>query len=313
MDFIEKINYILFGLNLNRLIYLPLYHYLISMKKFIWFLILGFTAISCSETKTETAQENVKMITAGGTISEIVHELGFGQDIIATDITSTYPASLKELPSIGYRNQIKAEGILALGPDLVLAETGYMSEDVVKQLQASGLEIKFFDKPTDISGTYKIVTEIAEYLKVPEKGKAINEAIEADIDELNKYLQAQDSASSMAFVMARGQEMVFVAGEETFAESLITMAGQNYVGKGFKDFIPLTPEALVSMNPDYLLFFESGIQSIGGMDGVKNIRGIENTKAFKENGILSFDGQYLSGFGPRVGKAALELAKAVRK
>ena len=85
------------------------------------------------------------------------------------------------------------------------------------------------------------------------------------------------------------------------------------LGKGFKEFIPLTPEALVAMNPDFLLFFESGIQSIGGMDGVKNIRGIENTSAFSKNQIISMDGQYLSGFGPRVGKAALELAKAVRK
>jgi iron complex transport system substrate-binding protein len=108
-------------------------------------------------------------------------------------------------------------------------------------------------------------------------------------------------------------EMVFVAGEETFAESMGNMAGINYVGKGFKEFIPLTPEALVSMNPDFLLFFDSGIQSIGGIEAVKNIRGIENTTAFKQNQIISLDGQYLSGFGPRVGKAALELAKAVRQ
>jgi iron complex transport system substrate-binding protein len=220
---------------------------------------------------------------------------------------------MQEIPSIGYRNQIKAEGILALGPDLVLAEEGYMSADVISQLQAAGLKIQFFAKPTDISGTYKIVSEIAEFLKVPEKGKSINATIEADIKELGNYLQSQSTKPTMAFVMARGMEMVFVAGEDTFAESMINMAGINYVGKGFKEFIPLTPEALVSMNPDFLLFFDSGIQSIGGMDGVKNIRGIENTTAFKQNQIISLDGQYLSGFGPRVGKAALELAKAVRK
>jgi iron complex transport system substrate-binding protein len=220
---------------------------------------------------------------------------------------------MQELPSIGYRNQIKAEGILALGPDLVLAEEGYMSEDVVKQLEAAGLRIKFFEKPKDISGTYKIVSEIAQYLEVPEKGNEIKASIEADMKELENYLQSQSAKPSMAFVMARGMEMVFVAGEETFAESMGNMAGINYVGKGFKEFIPLTPEALVSMNPDFLLFFDSGIQSIGGIEAVKNIRGIENTTAFKQNQIISLDGQYLSGFGPRVGKAALELAKAVRQ
>jgi iron complex transport system substrate-binding protein len=275
--------------------------------------LFGIILFGCAGKKSEVPLERVKIITAGGTITEVVSELGFAEDIIATDITSTYPAKMQELPSIGYRNQIKAEGILALGPDLVLAEEGYMSEDVVKQLEAAGLQIRFFKKPTDISGTYRIVTEIADFLEVPDKGKAINASIEADMKELGNYLQDQPAKPNMAFVMARGQEMIFVAGEETFAESMINMAGIEHVGKGFKDFIPLTPEALVSMNPDYLLFFDSGIQSIGGMDGVKNIRGIENTNAFKENRIISLDGQYLSGFGPRVGKAALELAKSVRK
>jgi iron complex transport system substrate-binding protein len=140
----------------------------------------------------------------------------------------------------------------------------------------------------------------------------LSKKVAEDLKNLNAFLLDNNDRPTMAFVMARGQEMVFVAGEETFAESLMKLSGIESKGKGFKDFVPLTPEALVSMNPDYLLFFESGLQSIGGMDGVKNIRGIENTTAFKENQILAFDGQYLSGFGPRVGKAAIELAKAVR-
>lgn len=275
--------------------------------------LLGILVFGCEGKKSEAVADKVKIITAGGTITEVVHALGFGEDIIATDITSTYPASMQDLPSIGYRNQIKAEGILALGPDLVLAEEGYMSTDVVNQLKAAGLQVQFFAKPKDIAATYTIVTEIADFLEVPEKGNAIKSSIEADMKALENYLQTQSAKPSMAFVMARGLEMVFVAGEETFAESMINMAGIEYVGNGFKDFIPLTPEALVSMNPDYLLFFESGIQSIGGLEAVKNIRGIENTTAFKQNQILALDGQYLSGFGPRVGKAALELAKAVRE
>ncbi|MCR9015100.1 heme/hemin ABC transporter substrate-binding protein [Aquiflexum gelatinilyticum] len=283
------------------------------MTRKISLFLFGIILFGCSEKRPEAVTKEYKIITAGGTVTEVVNELGFGDDIIATDITSTYPAKMQALPSIGYRNQIKAEGILALGPDLILAEEGYMSPDVVNQLIAAGLQIRFFEKPKDISGTYKIVTEIADFLEVPEKGNEIKASIEADMKELGNYLQSQTSKPSMAFVMARGMEMVFVAGEETFAESMGNMAGINYVGKGFNEFIPLTPEALVAMNPDFLLFFESGIQSIGGMDGVKNIRGIENTSAFRKNQIISMDGQYLSGFGPRVGKAALELAKAVRK
>jgi iron complex transport system substrate-binding protein len=91
------------------------------------FLIVGTSA--CQKASENQTANEFKIITAGGTISEIVYELGFGDHIIATDITSTYPSSLQSLPSIGYRNQIKAEGILALGPDLLLAEEGYLSEE----------------------------------------------------------------------------------------------------------------------------------------------------------------------------------------
>jgi iron complex transport system substrate-binding protein len=274
------------------------------------FLIIGTSA--CQRPSENQVPTEFKIITAGGTISEIVFELGFGNNIIATDITSTYPSSLQSLPSIGYRNQIKAEGVLALGPDIFLAEEGYLSPDVVSQLKATGMEIRFFAKPKSIEDTYIIIDQIAEYLDVREKGKALSKKVADDLRYLNAFLLENNDRPSMAFVMARGQEMVFVAGEETFAESLMKLSGIEPKGIGFKDFIPLTPEALASMNPDYLLFFESGLQSIGGTDGVKNIRGIENTTAFKKNQILAFDGQYLSGFGPRVGMAALELAKAVR-
>lgn len=275
--------------------------------------VTALVLIGCQpKSVTEQAPETRKLITAGGTVTEIVHALGFGDQIVATDITSTYPAKMQELPSIGYRNQIKAEGILALGPDLVLAEEGYMTPDVVAQLQATGIEIKFFVKPTSVDGTRNIVTEIAAYLKAPEQGTEILKQLDSDLEELSTYLAGQPEKPSMAFVMARGQEMVFVAGEDTFSASLMQLAGIRSAGVGFKDFIPLTPEGLATMNPDYLLFFESGLQSIGGKEGVKNIRGIVTTTAFQKGQILSYDGLYLSGFGPRVGKAALELAKAVR-
>ncbi|MFC3416985.1 hypothetical protein [Algoriphagus hitonicola] len=36
------------------------------------------------------------------------------------------------------------------------------------------------------------------------------------------------------------------------------------------------------------------------------------TIAFQKDQILALDGLYISGFGPRVGNAALDLAKAMR-
>lgn len=275
--------------------------------------VAALVLICCQpKTVTDKAHESRKIITAGGTITEIVYELGFGDQIIATDITSTYPAKMQELPSIGHRNQIKAEGILAFGPDVILAEEGYMTPDVVSQLQATRIEIKFFEEPITVEGTKATIGEISKYLDVSEKGAELLSLLDRDLAELSEYLSDESEQPSLVFVMARGQEMVFVAGDDTFSASLMQMAGIRSAGVGFKDFIPLTREALASMNPDYLLFFESGLRSIGGKEGVKIFRGIESTTVFQKDQVLSYDGLFLSGFGPRVGKSALELAKAVR-
>jgi iron complex transport system substrate-binding protein len=281
--------------------------------RFLPLIFIMFLACGQATTDTTTESKTRKIITAGGTITEVVDALGFSDQIIATDITSTYPATMQTLPSIGYRNQIKAEGILALGPDLVLIEENYLSPDVVDQLKAAKVNIQVFKKPTTVEGTKTLVNEIATFFEVPEKAKEINTALDADLVELDNYLKSQESRPKAIFVMARGPETVFVAGDKTFATEIFKMANLEGTATGFDEFAPLTPESLVQMNPEYLVFFESGIQSLGGKEGLVKIQGMDQTTAYKEGHIVALDGQYLSGFGPRVGKAALDLAKATRQ
>ena len=69
----------------------------------------------------------------------------------------------------------------------------------------------------------------------------------------------------------------------------------------------MTPEALINANPDYILLFDRGLQSLGGKEGVLKIEGVSATNAGKKMNIISMDGQLLSGFGPRLGEATLQL------
>ncbi len=284
-------------------------------QQFLFTLFVGYLCMlqACNppQGSQTTFHTDIRIITAGGTITEIVHELGYGNQIIATDITSTYPKGMQELPSIGYRNQIKSEGILSMGADVVLAEEGYLSKEVVEQLRLSNVDVNLFHKPKKVEETYSLIKELAEYLGAEEKGEGLVGQIEQDIQELKAFLKDKRKGPKIAFIMARGSETVFIAGEDTFAHSLFELVGADHVSRGFKDFIPLTPEAMVSMNPEHLLLFESSLATLGGKNGLANIRGIEQTQAFQEQRILAMDGLYLSGFGPRVGKAAMELAKAI--
>lgn len=279
--------------------------------KYLFLLSLLWSSCQQPREQDNTADEAKRYITAGGTITEIVAGLGFDEQIIATDITSTYPAAMQDLPSIGYRNQIKAEGILSIGADAVLAEKDYLNPEVVEQLKSAQVEVRIFEKPMRVEETYQLIEALSRYLSAPEAGERMKKELERDIEELGAYKAKHTDGAKIAFVMTRGPETVFLAGEETFADALFELAGMENTARGFDDFIPLSPEALINMNPEYLLLFESGLATLGGIEGVGNIKGIKETAAYQKGNIIAMDGNYISGFGPRVGEAALELAKAV--
>ena len=46
--------------------------------------------------------------------NEIIFALGAQENLVATDLTSTYPPEIKKLPTVGYHRALSAEGILAM-------------------------------------------------------------------------------------------------------------------------------------------------------------------------------------------------------
>lgn len=280
----------------------------------IFVLVFALAAMaSCSQKTSNTHEEKAvegaseKIITAGGTLTEIVYALGHGDAIVATDRTSTYPASMQALPSIGYRNQIQAEGILSLGPDWMIIEEGYLNDDVVTQLQNSGKEVHIFPKPQSTEEAIAVIERLGELLSEEEKSAQLVKQLKADLEELSALKAADERRPTVAFIMSRGPEMVFLAGKNTFADAIIDLSGAIPVAVDFEGMKPLTPEALPALNPDYILLFESGFQSLGGKEGLRAIQGITETEAWKKDQLIAMDGHYISAFGPRLGQAAIEL------
>ncbi len=56
-----------------------------------------------------------------------------------------------------------------------------------------------------------------------------------------------------------------------------------------------------------MVLFESGMKSLNGVEGILQVPGMAQTNAGKNKSFLSFDGLYILGFGPRSGKAILDL------
>lgn len=249
-----------------------------------------------------------RIVSLNGAVTEIVCALGFEKTLVGVDVTSTYPTSMQQVPKVGHNRNISAEPVLALQPDLILATDNFIQPTVIDQFKNVGVKTVLLKQEFSVEGTKKLITEIAAALQVPAKGVALCK----QLDKEQKALHIATLDKKVLFIYARGAGTMMVAGKETPLDKIIGLAGAKNAATGFNDFKPLTPEALVTANPDVILMFDDGLKSMGGVDGLLKVQGIPQTNAGKQKKVIVMDGQLLTGFGPRVIQAVKELSEKLK-
>lgn len=248
-----------------------------------------------------------RIVSLNGAISEMLCSLGLEDQIAGVDVTSNYPVSLKQKTSVGHNRNISAEGILALRPTLVLAVKDELKPEVLEQLRQAKVNIQLVKQEFSPAGTKALLQEVAKATNTEEKGKQLISSFDKEMGSL----KIAPTGKRVIFVYARGAGSMTVCGTGQSPDQMIRLAGSTNAMTGFEGFKPLSAEALVAANPDVILLFDSGLQSVGGIDGLLKIPGVINTNAGKNKKIISMDGQFLSGFGLRLPQAILQLNKKI--
>ena len=282
------------------------------MKKITLMLAVAvsLSAISCKTDNKEVKDKNTteqpvsenKIVTLNGAITETVAALGKGSEIVGKDVTSTFPADLtaKDLGHVGRGMTI--EGLMSVNPTLIIGTSKEENPDLMGKIKESGIQLELINQEYSVEGAKNLIKDVAGIVGVTEF-QNLNDKIDADIAQIKPF----EKKPKVLFIYARGAGNLMVAGTGTPMEALIKIAGAEPAVTEFADFKPLTPESLVQGNPDVILMFDSGVQSMGGVDGLLKVPGVVQTNAGKNKKIVTMDGGLMSNFGPRVGEAALEL------
>ncbi|KAF2519069.1 ABC transporter substrate-binding protein [Flavobacterium salilacus subsp. salilacus] len=270
--------------------------------------------VSCKKEQNQTEEnaaandtiaktETQRIISLNGALTEMVSALGHQNEIVGVDVTSTYPEGVKESATdLGHVRSISIESIIALQPTIVLATRDDISPELAEKIELSGITTRIFDREFSANGTKKTIDAVAEILE-SDKGKELKDKIDADLAKVTPL----KVTPKILFIYARGAGTLMVSGKNTPVDKVIALAGATNAIEDFDDYKPLTPEALIKGNPDVILMFDTGIESLGGVDGVLKIQGIDKTNAGKNKNVIAMDGALLSGFGPRLGEAAAQL------
>ncbi|MGD9892387.1 MAG: hemin ABC transporter substrate-binding protein [Dehalococcoidia bacterium] len=269
--------------------------------------------VTDKDGRSVTVTDVSRIIPLNGDIAEVIWALGLGDNVIATDTSATYPEAATTLPKIGYQRQLSAEGVLSLNPTLVIGNEAAGPPAVIEQIRGAGVPVVILPSATTLDGAVEKIRAVAAALGVPERGGQIAAQTQTEIAAAQALAATATSKPRVAFLYVRGAATQQLGGKGTSADALIAAAGGVDAGSeaGVQGFKPLTPEALVTAQPDVLLLLMAGLESVGGVDGLLTLPGVAQTPAGKNRRVLDYDDQYLLGMGPRVGQALMDLVKGL--
>lgn len=270
-------------------------------------------APAATTTPSATLHDSSRLVTIGGTVTEIVFALGAGEQVVAVDTSSTYPPAATQRPKVGYQRQLAAEGVLALNPSAVLISSEAGPPEALEHLRNAGVPLIEVPIEYSVAGAQQAIRSVAQALGREAQGEALIAQMERELAAARQVVAGFSDRPRVLFLYARGPNTVNAAGRDTPAQAMIELAGGQNAITEFDGFKPLTPEAAAAAAPDVILMFESGLESLGGVEGLLQVPGLAQTPAGQQRRIVAMDGLYLLGFGPRLGAAVRDLAQALHQ
>jgi iron complex transport system substrate-binding protein len=262
---------------------------------------MRFILLLCSLAAAPLVAAPQRVVTAGGTVTEIVYALGQGSRVVGADVSSVYPAEAQSRPSVGYVRQLSAEGVLSLAPEVLITTADAGPPAVLEQIKAAGVRVEVVPAGNDWEAAKARIRFVAGVLGVSDRAKELEARLDASKARVDQNRQKRSSPPRVLFIYARGAGTVAVSGTGTEADAIIALAGGSNAVTAYQGYRPFTAEALAAAKPDLILLTSRGLESLGGTKGLAALPGL--SEAVKTAKVESMDDLLLLGFGPRLGEA----------
>lgn len=267
--------------------------------------------VTSADGRRVTVADTSRIIPLWDNLAEVVFALGLGDNVVARDTSTTF-AQAKNLPLVTRAHDISPESVLSLRPTLILADEQTGPPEALRQIRDVGVPVVVFNRPKNVEEIGSQIERIATTLGVREQGKALAARATREIREVTSRVPDAADRPRVAFLYLRGGAGVaLLAGPGSGVDSMIEAAGGDDAGTALKlsnPFTPLTSEALVTAKPDVILMTTTGLQSVGGIEGLLEVPGVAQTPAGKNRRVVTMEDGLLFSFGTRTAGALRTLS-----
>jgi iron complex transport system substrate-binding protein len=270
---------------------------------------LAATVTDAGGRKVEVVDTS-KILPIGGDITEILYALGLSARIVAVDSTSQFPAeALKQKGNVGYMRALSTEGVLSVGANLIIASERSGPAEVVKALKQTAVPYVEVHDGLSPEGVIEKVRFVARTVEASKEGDELAGKLDAQFKALAEQRAAIKRPVRALFLLNMQGGRATVGGAGTSADAILKLAGAENAAASVNGFKPMVDEALVEMMPDVIVAMKRYSSGSHDTEQVLSMKGMQVTPAGAARRVVTMDGLYLLGFGPRTPAAALDLMR----
>jgi iron complex transport system substrate-binding protein len=193
----------------------------------------------------------VRLVSVGGSVTEILFAVGAKPHIVATDTSSLYPIEAQELPKVGYYRQLSIEGVLSLEPTKLFAANGAGPSSVLEQLKNAGVNVSVFEQPKTVPGLMSLIREVGQAAGLQTNANMLANKIEEQLIKVTNI--SQSSGARVVFLMSASDRGLMAAGANTVPNLIMEIAGVENPYNMIDGFQPVSVESFLAINPTHVL------------------------------------------------------------
>lgn len=254
------------------------------------------SASSASPGRDDDPPERI--VSLSPTATEMLFAVGAGEQVVAVDDQSDFPAGVPVTDLSGFEPNVEA--IATYDPDLVVVDG--LAPEIRGGLESLDIEVLVLPAATTLDDTYAQLADLGvETGHVDEAADLVAE-IRAGIDEIVASLPERAEPLSYYHEL---DDSLFTATSTTFIGSIYALAGLDNVADGadpngeFGGYPQLSAEFLVDADPDFVFLADT---ECCGQDAttVAARPGFAGLTAVREGRVVPLNDDVASRWGPRV-------------
>jgi len=260
-------------------------------------------AIADAGVEALDADERSRLLVMGTAIGEMVFAFGYGDAVVARDLSCEHPPEIEQKPAVGYFRQISAEGVLSLQPSAILTTEAAGPPNALRQLEASGTPLYFFSAEPKLSSLRENIQRMGQVLGASDRAAGLLRQLDADLASIPEA--PKERASVLFLLSPPGSDRLLAAGSDTVADRMIRLAGADNAFADLKGYQPVSSEVIAQRRPDIILLPGGGEAMSADASAGHTV--IDRLVEQKHSRVVRIDISDTLAFGVRTGRSAREL------